>query len=643
MVFLTKISYLKSILVGLISAYNRHSLSVLYRKMKKALLNSRSALALGHDIIAAAFAWYGAYLLRFNFELPSEHSAVVIQTLWVALPLQAIAFVSFGLYRGTWRFASVLDLKRILLTVSVSAVVLVAVLFMLSTSFRIPRSVLILDPILLLLMMGGSRFVYRAIKEHKLYSSSLRKGEPVVIFGAGAAAMSLVKDLSQSDEWRVVGLLDDDETMHGREIQGVKVQGDIASLPKVVSRFGVRHVIIAMPSANHKERRKALELANQLALDVLTVPSIDDLMTGRLSISQIRRVDVEDLLGRDAVDLDNSGLQTLIQGHAVLVSGAGGSIGSELCRQIVKFKPSTLICLDISEFALYQLEQALAGTSIRLVYVVGDVKNAARLHHLLAKHQPKVVFHAAAYKHVPLMENENVSEAFNNNVLGTYTLAKACKDAGVDKFVLVSTDKAVNPTNVMGATKRLAEMVCQGLQEDKGTRFVMVRFGNVLGSSGSVIPKFREQIKAGGPITVTHPEITRYFMSIPEAAQLVMQAGLMGSGGEIFVLDMGEPVRIVDLARDMIKLSGLQEDEIAIDFSGLRPGEKLYEELLADDEHTLPTPHEKLRIASARSVDAVWVDDLLQWVATTIDKDEILVKQELKLWVEEYTPDFKVR
>lgn len=611
--------------------------------MKKALLNSRSALALAHDVVAAAVAWYGAYLLRFNFELPPEHSAVMLQTLWVVLPLQAIAFVSFGLYRGTWRFASVLDLKRILLTVTVSAVVLVAVLFMLSTSFRVPRSVLILDPILLLLMMGGSRFVYRAIKEHQLYSSSLRLGEPVVVFGAGAAAMSLVKDLSQSHEWRVVGLLDDDATMHGREIQGVKVHGDVASLPKVVSRFGVRHVIIAMPSANHKDRRKALELANQHGLEVLTVPSIDDLMTGRLSISQIRRVDVEDLLGRDAVDLDNSGLKSLIQEHAVLVSGAGGSIGSELCRQIVKFKPSTLICLDISEFALYQLEQALAGISTRLVYVVGDVKNAARLTQLLAKHQPKVVFHAAAYKHVPLMENENVSEAFNNNVLGTYTLAKACKDAGIDKFVLVSTDKAVNPTNVMGATKRLAEMVCQGLQEDKGTRFVMVRFGNVLGSSGSVIPKFREQIKAGGPITVTHPEITRYFMSIPEAAQLVMQAGLMGSGGEIFVLDMGEPVRIVDLARDMIKLSGLQEDEIAIEFSGLRPGEKLYEELLADDEHTLPTPHEKLRIASARAVDAAWVDALLQWVSTTLAKDEALVKQELKLWVEEYLGDINAK
>ena len=611
--------------------------------MKKALLNSRSALALGHDVIAAAFAWYAAYLLRFNFEPPPEHYAVMLQTLWVILPLQTISFVLFGLYRGTWRFASVLDLKRILLTVSVSIVALLAMLFMLSNTFLVPRSVLILDPMLLILMMGGSRFIYRAIKEHQLFDAHLRRGEPVVIFGAGVAAVSLVKDLAHSSQWRVVGLLDDNVAMHGREILGVEVYGSILSLPKVAARFSVRHAIIAMPSAHHQERRKALECANQLGFEVLTVPSIDDLMSGRLNVSQIRRVDVEDLLGRDAVELDNSGLQGLIEGHSVLVSGAGGSIGSELCRQIVKFNPSKLICLDISEYALYQLGQELTTPSTEVVYVVGDVKNAARLDQVLAKHNPKVVFHAAAYKHVPLMENENVSEAFNNNVLGTYTLANACKLANVERFVLVSTDKAVNPTNVMGATKRLAEMVCQGLQEEKGTRFVMVRFGNVLGSSGSVIPKFRQQIAAGGPITVTHPEITRYFMSIPEAAQLVMQAGLMGSGGEIFVLDMGEPVRIVDLAKDMIKLSGLQEDEIAIEFSGLRPGEKLYEELLADDEHTLSTPHEKLRVASARAVDIKWVGCLLKWVASTLDKDESLVKNELKTWVEEYQGDVNAR
>jgi FlaA1/EpsC-like NDP-sugar epimerase len=397
-----------------------------------------------------------------------------------------------------------------------------------------------------------------------------------------------------------------------------------------------------MPSAHHQKRRLAIELADSLGLEVLTVPAIDDLMSGKVSISQIRRVDVEDLLGRDTVKLDSTGLQQLIAHHAVLVSGAGGSIGSELCRQIVKYKPSTLICLDISEFALYQLEQELnlLSGSIRLVFLTGDVKNSQRVKDLLAQYHPAVVFHAAAYKHVPLMENGNVWEALSNNVIGTHTLAQASKDAGVAKFVLISTDKAVNPTNVMGASKRLAEMVCQGLQDNakNATKFVIVRFGNVLGSSGSVIPKFREQIANGGPVTITHPEITRYFMSIPEAAQLVMQAGLMGKGGEIFVLDMGEPVKIAELAKDMIRLSGLQLDDIKIEYVGLRPGEKLYEELLANDEQTLPTPHEKLRIATARLVDTAWLKKLLKWIASTQSMNEKSIKNELKLWVEEYSP-----
>ncbi|MDP2246600.1 MAG: polysaccharide biosynthesis protein, partial [Nitrosomonadales bacterium] len=308
--------------------------------------------------------------------------------------------------------------------------------------------------------------------------------------------------------------------------------------------------------------------------------------------------------------------------------------------------PNLLVCYDLSEFALYQLEQEFSnsGSKTNVVYIVGDIKNEKRLKLILSKYQPSCVFHAAAYKHVPLMENHNVAEALSNNVLGTYALAKACKEAEVERFVMVSTDKAVNPTNVMGASKRLAEMVCQGMQDapknnGTGTRFVIVRFGNVLGSSGSVIPKFREQIAKGGPVTVTHPDITRYFMSIPEAAQLVMQAGVMGTGAEVFVMDMGEPVRIVDLARDMIKLSGLQDDDISIVYTGLRPGEKLYEELLADDEHTLPTPHPKLRIAMARTADKTWVKGLVKWVEGALLSDEEKVKEELKIWVEEYIGD----
>ncbi len=616
--------------------------------MNKTPINPRTFLALLHDILVAIIAWISAYLLRFNFVIPEEFAASMLQSLSWVVSLQAAIFIVFGLYRGVWRFASVSDLKRIFLAIATATALITAALFMLQTDVIVPRSVIILDPLLLILMMGGSRFVYRSWKEHQLYGVTLKQGNPVIVLGAGEAAVALVKDLARSPQWQVVGLLDDDSSMLGREVFGVKVKGKINDLATVSKRLNVDHVIVAMPSAHHQKRRQAIELANQLGLEVLTVPAIDDLISGKVSVSQIRKVDVEDLLGRDAVKLDNSGLQKLIDHQTVMVTGAGGSIGSELCRQIVKFNPEILICLDISEFSLYQLEQELSAQKLptRLMYVTTDVKNKVRLASLLAEYNPSVVFHAAAYKHVPMMETGNVWEALSNNVIGTHTLAQACKEAGVAKFVLISTDKAVNPTNVMGASKRLAEMVCQGLQDNlaenaTGTRFVIVRFGNVLGSSGSVIPKFREQIAKGGPVTITHPEITRYFMSIPEAAQLVMQAGLMGKGGEIFVLDMGEPVKIAALAADMIRLSGLQPDEIKIEYVGLRPGEKLYEELLADDEHTMPTPHEKLRIAKARNSDAAWVKKLLGWIESSTEADENLLKTELAVWVEEYSPQIQ--
>lgn len=588
---------------------------------------------------AAVLAWTLAYQFRFNFEIPSNFQESLLYVIAWTVPLQMLSFVLLGLYKGVWRFASLPDLKRIILAVSASAVASGALLFMLQPqALAVPRSVLILDPILLLLIMGGSRFAYRAWKEHKLYGFKT-KGVPVIVLGAGDAALALIKDLARSTEWQIMGLLDDDVGIHGRELLGTKVLGEVSSLPYFAKSLGVLHVIVAMPSAAHESRRKAVGIANEAGLTVLTVPSFEDLMSGKVSISQIRPVEVEDLLGREPVKLDDQGLHALLEDRVVMVSGAGGSIGSELCRQIARYEPRQLVCFDLSEYALYHIEQEFgaAFSTLQVVYVVGDIKNETRLRQVLESYQPTVVFHAAAYKHVPLMENVNVHQALTNNVQGTYKLAKVCKEAKVEKFVLISTDKAVNPTNVMGASKRLAEMVCQGLQEESGTRFVIVRFGNVLGSSGSVIPKFREQIAKGGPVTVTHPEITRYFMSIPEAAQLVMQAGLMGDGGEIFVLDMGEPVKIADLARDMIRLSGLQPEDIEIVFTGLRPGEKLYEELLSDDERTLPTPHAKLRIAVARTADKAWVKALLEWIDSTSTTDESRIKRELKLWVEEYS------
>ncbi|MFZ2541934.1 MAG: nucleoside-diphosphate sugar epimerase/dehydratase [Gallionella sp.] len=614
--------------------------------------NIRTALAVLHDAIAAVLAWSLAYLLRFNFELPPEFAAELHQTvLWVVL-MQLVIFWRFHLYRGIWRYASTTDLRRIFLAVILSAAVVPLMFVMLRMDMVIPRSVLVINPLLLILMMGGSRFVYRLWKEQGLYSDFKLRGEPVLVLGAGDAAASLAKDLVKNANWRLVGFLDDDTDTHGHTLNGVRVLGALDSLPDWADRLGVSQVIIAMPASSHQQRKRAIQLCNQAKLKALTVPSFDDLMSGKVAVSQLRAIELDDLLGRDPVLLDDAGLHALLGGKAVMVTGAGGSIGSEMCRQIARFAPAKLVLFESSEFALYTIDQELKQLfpTLNFVCLVGDVRDSARVEEAMQQYQPGVVFHAAAYKHVPLMEQNNAWQAIRNNVLGTWTVALAAQRQGVSKFVMISTDKAVNPANVMGASKRLAEMVCQALQgnnpapdvspaggENK-TKFVIVRFGNVLGSTGSVIPKFRAQITQGGPLTVTHPEIIRYFMSIPEAAQLVLQAGLMGHGGEIFVLDMGEPVKIVDLAKDLIRLSGFTEEEIKIEFTGLRPGEKLYEELLADNEHTLPTPHPKLRIAQARQADAAWLLKLLIWVAAKTMPDDA-VRAALTEWVPEYRPN----
>ncbi|MES2405887.1 MAG: nucleoside-diphosphate sugar epimerase/dehydratase [Pseudomonadota bacterium] len=602
--------------------------------------NSRIALAILHDLGAAAAAWLFAYWLRFNLDIPSEFLSSALDTLAWVVPLQALAFWFFGLYRGIWRFASLTDLRRILMAVGVAGLLVPLGLLMFRVHAVVPRSVLLLDPLLLVLFMGGSRLLYRAWKEHRFSKLLLTEREPLLVMGAGNAAASLVRELSQSREWRVVGLLDNTATKLGRDIHGIAVLGTLDNLSEQASKLGVKHAVIAMPSAPHSVRRHALQLCNSAGVSALIVPAFEDLVSGKVTVSSLRKIELDDLLGRDPVQLDDAGLHSLLWNQVVMVSGAGGSIGSELARQIARYQPQLLILFELSEFALYQIEQEFGNRfpGIPILCIIGDVKNRAVLDYLMQRHRPVVVFHAAAYKHVPLMEQQNAWQALQNNVLGTYTLASAAQAHGVAKFVLISTDKAVNPTNVMGTSKRSAEMVCQSLQQATGTRFIAVRFGNVLGSSGSVIPKFQEQIAKGGPITVTHPDITRYFMSIPEACQLVLQAGLMGTGGEIFVLDMGEPVKITDLARDMIRLSGYTEQDIKIVYSGLRPGEKLFEELLADDEHTLPTPHPKLRIAQSRRVDSTWLDDALIWLMQRDVVSEAGVKQKLREWVPEYTP-----
>ena len=496
--------------------------------------------------------------------------------------------------------------------------------------------------------MGGSRLAYRAWKEHRLASVLHPDSKPVLVAGAGSAADFLLRELARNPAgFHVVGLLDDSRDKQGRQVQGLPVLGALDEVAIWAKKMEVDDIVLALPSAAHAVRKRITQICAEAGLNVMTIPSLEDLVAGQVSVSSLRRIELDDLLGRDPVQLDDSGLHQLLTGQVVMVTGAGGSIGSELCRQIARFSPAKLVLFEQSELALYAMEQELPQhfPGMPIVPVIGDVKNAVWVNQVMAEHRPAVVFHAAAYKHVPLMENANAWEAVRNNVLGTQVVAAAAQAHGVGKFVMISTDKAVNPTNVMGATKRLAEMACQAMQQRQpdqqpgGTRFVSVRFGNVLGSSGSVIPKFQKQIEAGGPVTVTHPEITRFFMSIPEAAQLVLQAGLMGEGGEIFVLDMGEPVRIAELARLMIRLSGADEDRIRIEYTGLRPGEKLYEELLADDESTLPTPHPKLRVAKARAADAGWYAECLDWLAHPDTYDEATVKRQLKTWVPEYQPE----
>ena len=596
----------------------------------------RRLIAIAHDAAACAFAWFAAHALRFNLEIPEIYLALGVRSVMWVVPLYVALFYSFGLYRGIWRFASVPDLKRIVGAVLVGAIASTTLMFMLY--MPIPRSVLILHPILLGLFMCGSRLGYRSWKEHRLQSLIPGEREPVLVLGGADAAERLMRELSRSPKWAVVGILDDNAGHHGRRVHGINVLGPLGELKRCVKRLGVQHAIIAMPEATHRERRRAVELCREAGVEALTVPSFEDLVSGRVTVSQIRNVELDDLLGRDPVVLDAAGLRGWLADRVVMVTGAGGSIGSELCRQIARYAPRSVVLYESNEFALYQIEEEFKDRfpGLDIKCVIGDVRDRSRVRQVLRNHRPSIIFHAAAYKHVPLMERENAWQAVLNNVGGTRVLAELAIAHAVEKFVFISTDKAVNPANVMGATKRLAEMVCQSLQQRDSTRFVMVRFGNVLGSTGSVIPKFREQIARGGPVTVTDPEITRYFMSIPEAVQLVLQAGLMGRGGEIFVLDMGEPVRIVDLAREMIRLSGFSTEDIRIVYTGLRAGEKLYEELLAADENTLATPHAKLRIARARQEDDHWLSRLAAWLERTDVPEDETVRRELARWVPEY-------
>jgi FlaA1/EpsC-like NDP-sugar epimerase len=506
----------------------------------------------------------------------------------------------------------------------------------------VPRAVLALHPVVALMGLALARLAYRMLYEHarSRITGSDAEVKRAIVMGAGDAARRLLAGI-QHQGWIVLGLLDDDPAKRGARIGGVHVLGPLEGVQDRDLRGEATHIIVAMPAARGAQRRRAFELAAPTGLPVLTVPSASELHTGRAGIERVRDIEPEDLLGREPVQLDEAGIAEALSGKTVLVTGAGGSIGSELCRQLAMYGPARLVLLEQSEFNLYSIEQALSAQfpQLQLVRLVGDVKDLDGLRAAFSRWHPQVVFHAAAYKHVPLMEEHNAAAALRNNTLGTYHAALAAAETGAERFVLISTDKAVNPTNVMGASKRAAERVVSALAgQHPDTRFIAVRFGNVLGSSGSVIPKFKEQIAAGGPVTVTHPDIIRYFMTIPEAARLVLQAAAIGESGQVLVLDMGEPVKIVDLARDMIRLSGHSVDEIPIVFSGLRPGEKLYEELLADADTTLPTPVARLRLAQLHDEDAGAV---MAWVKSLpVDQglQDDAVRRLLQAVVPEYRP-----
>jgi FlaA1/EpsC-like NDP-sugar epimerase len=602
----------------------------------------RASLAFTHDVVASGIAWLAAFWLRFNLEVPPEFARTALYTLPWVMAVNALLFWRLGLYRGLWRYASLPDLQKIVAGVFVAALAAPTLFLLAQPVPPVPRTVFLIAPLLLIGAMSGSRLLYRAWKEERLLGVVRHpEANPVMVLGAGASASALLRDLANSSQWRVVALLDDDAGKRGGAIHDVKVVAALERAGEIAERMGVTQAIIAMPGATHAARKRALGICQAAGLRVMTVPAYSDIVSGKVSVSQLREVELDDLLGRDPVRLDDAQMSGFLAGRTVLVTGAGGSIGSELCRQIAHFAPGRLVLVENSEYALYSIEQEFRDRhpALRVFAAIGDAKDEARMREIFTRHAPQVVFHAAAYKHVPLMETDNAFQAVANNALSTIVTARAAQAAGAQTYVLVSTDKAVNPTNVMGASKRLAEMLCQALQPRGATRFVMVRFGNVLGSTGSVIPRFREQIARGGPVTVTHPDIERYFMSIPEAAQLVLQAGQMGRGGEIFVLEMGEPVKIAELARQMIRLSGFGEQDIRIEFSGLRPGEKLFEEVLVDAEATLPTPHPKLRIARVRAAEHPGLpEDVLAWLAASSGAAPEAVRAQLRAWIPEYTP-----
>ncbi|MFP4616418.1 MAG: polysaccharide biosynthesis protein [Thiohalorhabdus sp.] len=601
---------------------------------------SRRQLVLAHDLLMVGAAWLLSFLVRTDFHIADFPTEPAFQALPLVMGIQGLLLWRTGLYRGVWRFASVPDAWNIVRAALLGALAVATALFLVNRLEGIPRTALVLYPLFLILLLSGPRLFFRLMRDTWPNLAHGARGDRVLILGAGASGEMLARDLKTEGPYEVVGFLDDKPSLQGAKIRGHPVLGRIEDLLLVVDRWGVNLIVIAMPSASNQEMQRAVELCERSGVRFRTLPRMQDLLSGKARFTDLQEVDIEDLLGRDPVQLDREAIGAGLSGKTVFVSGGGGSIGGELCRQIAAYGPRRLVILEACEYNLYRIERELSGQfpDLELVPTLTDVRDEGAVEGMFADYRPDTVFHAAAYKHVPLLEAQS-REAIRNNVFGTRNMACAADAFGADKFVLISTDKAVNPTNIMGASKRVAEIFCQNLDARSATRFVTVRFGNVLDSAGSVVPVFREQIARGGPVTVTHPDITRYFMTIPEACQLILQAESMGEGGEIFVLEMGEPVPIRYLAEQMIRLSGKEPGrDIEISYTGLRPGEKLYEELFHDAESLQPTAHHKVLQAQYREVDWEHLNRILEAMAAACDREGADLRELVRELAPEYQP-----
>jgi len=580
-----------------------------------------------------ALAWQLAFLLRFDNGVPPRYDHLFDRTIWIVVPLKLAVFIALGLYQHWWRYVSIRDMWKVARAVLAASLLVLVLVYLVDPvpGLRLPRSIVVMDFLILMALVAGARLLARTVMERPSPRALMARGREVLVVGAGDAGQLIIREMHRKPEleYTPIGLVDDDPRKKGIRLHGVRVLGATRDLPHLLRDSKPDEVIIALPSAAGETRQRIVEHCRDAGVPVKTLPAVGELIAGDANLAgQLREVQVEDVLGRELVELDVESIAGYITGETVLVTGAGGSIGAELCRQLAALGADALVLLDHTEGGLFETERELVHERgfAPVVPLLADAKNLARVREVFERYRPGVVFHAAAYKHVPLLE-ANPVEAVRNNVVSTRVLAEVASEFGTKRFVLVSTDKAVKPKTILGQSKAVCEWIVSAAaaRERNGTHFISVRFGNVLGTSGSVIPIFRRQIAKGGPVTVTHPEMTRYFMTVPEAAQLIVQAGALGESGDIFVLDMGTPVKILELAQNMIRLSGREPDrDIPIEFIGVRPGEKLHEELWAADERGEPTRHPKILRCTAPPVDPGWLDDELAELDRLVEAGEML-------------------